>query len=221
MVQQIRILGQTDCMRLLLLAVLALLPAACTPDTSPATTAPPRDIVLAPPTTTLQTLAPLADKSEREIASQPALMRLVVDAVIGMTEDEARANLSDRTRNVHDAGHGTQINYTSADGRSFLWYPGNNVILPGAWKVERRPGSIWGTRHDIVHVCYRYGPNTFNPVTGSQGAQWNCSYAALSLRRMRENAVGDVLGLARRSNVPFVLSREPTSLQHLATKIAR
>lgn len=208
-------------MRFLLLAVLALLPTACTPDTALATTAPTRDIVLAPPTPTLQTLTPLADKSEREIAAQPALMRLVVDAVIGMTEDEARANLRDRTRNVHDAGHGTQINYTSADGRSFLWYPGNNVILPGAWKVERRPGTVWGTRQDIVHVCYRYGPNTYNPVTGSQGTSWECSYAALSLHRVRESATGDVLGLARRSAVPFVLTREPTTLKQLAARISR
>lgn len=207
-------------MRLVFLAVLALLPAACTPDASPTTTAAAsRDIVLVPQTPTLQTLAPLADKSERDIASHPASMRLIVDAVIGMTEDEARANLADRTRNVHDAGHGTQINYTSADGRSFLWYPGNSVILPGAWKVERYGGWIWGTRQDIVHVCYRYGPNTFNPVTGSQGAEWNCSHAALSLRRTRESAAGDVLGLARRSNVPFALSREPTSLQQLAARI--
>jgi hypothetical protein len=208
-------------MRVLLLAVLALLPAACTPDSPPANTAPTSDIVLMPPTPTLQTLAPLADKSERDITSQPALLRLVVDAVIGMTEEEARANLRDRTRNVHDSGHGTQINYTSAGGRSFLWYPSNSVILPGEWKVESRTSMVWGSRRDVVHVCYRYGPGTYNPVTGAQGANWECSYAALSLRRMRENAVGDVLGLSRRSAVPFVLGREPTTLQQLAAKVGR
>ncbi|MBX3498962.1 MAG: hypothetical protein KF889_05915 [Alphaproteobacteria bacterium] len=200
---------------------MAVLAAACTPDALPATTVPTREIVLMPPTPMLRTLAPLAEKSEREIAAQPALMRLVVDAVMGMTEEEARANLSDRTRNVHDSGHGTQINYTSTDGRSFLWYPGNNAILPGFWKVERRQGVIWGTRQDIVHVCYRYGSNTYNPVTGSQGAGWDCSYAALSLRRTRESATGDVLGLTQRSAVPFVLDREPTTLRQIATKVGR
>ena len=71
-----------------------------------------------------------------------------------------------RTIVYYDRGHGTQVEYYDKSG-SYLWYPGNTVILPGAWKVsaEAVPGG---------HICFRYPTSSLNPVTGVKGWDWEC-----------------------------------------------
>ena len=105
-----------------------------------------------------------------------------------------------------DGGHGTQVEYVGSNGRTFLWYPGNKVVLPGRWKLQGKT------------VCFLYGPNTYNPVTGVVGAQWECEPIAGYIGVQTERAAGDVFGLAQRTEVPFILQRARTTIAALASE---
>ena len=50
------------------------------------------------------------------------------------------------------------------DGKAYLWYPGNQRIVVGEWKTQADPRG-----QSYTQLCYRYGPNTYNPVTRSRG----------------------------------------------------
>jgi len=93
-----------------------------------------------------------------------------------------------------DTGHGYQVEYLSADGRAYLWYPGNRKPVVGAWKRV------------LDEVCYRYGKSTFNPQTLQNGGAWNCEYSG----RLGFNVVayqsGDVFGLTS-GRIPYIRNR--------------
>jgi hypothetical protein len=108
-----------------------------------------------------------------------------------------------------DPGHGTQIEYISSEGGAYLWYPGNSIILPGRWKLEDG------------RMCFSYGPNTYNPVTGTRGGAWECAPLDFYFRPITERAKGDILALEGRHAVPFELGREPTSLAEMVEKVGR
>lgn len=44
-------------------------------------------------------------------------------------------------------------------------------------------------------VCYQYGSNVFNPVTGNTGGAWECSPYEFGKRFIRKTWDGDVYGL--------------------------
>ncbi|MDR3470959.1 MAG: hypothetical protein P4M09_04620 [Devosia sp.] len=114
------------------------------------------------------------------------------------------------TNLTFDPGHGTQVEYLSDGGGAYLWYPGNSIILPGHWKMQG--GS---TKHP-AQICFRYGPNTYNPVTHVYGDKWECEGVDVYTSYLTEQAKGDVLGLAHRSAAPFTLSRSRVTLEQLA-----
>ena len=115
-----------------------------------------------------------------------------------------------KTNMTSDPGHGTQVEYLQAGGGAFLWYPGNKVVLPGHWKM------VAGTSAQPAQICFRYGPNTYNPVTHVYGDVWECERVAVYAAVLAEQAKGDVFGLAHRSTVPFVLQRGQSTLEQLA-----
>ena len=119
----------------------------------------------------------------------------------------AQSNLVDKTQLFFGPGHGTQVEYLARGGTSYLWYPGNRVILRGDWKTE-------GNR-----ICFRYGPNTYNPVTGQRGATWECQSLSDHRRFMTESRSGDVLGLAGRTKPPFTLDSRQVTLDALITAV--
>ena len=108
---------------------------------------------------------------------------------------ELRSLLSDATAVHYDTGHGTQVEYMSADGLAYLWYPGNRSIVPGEWHVRIGPRPLGPgpeSRNAIgpyavfeqdptqpvestLYICFRYGPDTYNPVTRMRGGNWECS----------------------------------------------
>jgi hypothetical protein len=114
---------------------------------------------------------------------------------------------------TYDPGHGSQVEYVAANGTNFLWYPGNAVVLPGHWKLRRAAGV------KATQICFVYGPNTWNPVTGVVGAQWECEATSFYIALTVERAKGDVFGLAHRRTVPFVLSRGRASLADLLRRM--
>jgi hypothetical protein len=125
---------------------------------------------------------------------------------------QASAFFANKTHVTSSSGHGTQIEYLRSGGAAFLWYPGNAQVVRGDWKIEAREPS------DVL-ICFRYGSNTYNPVTNQSGGQWACGAAARQASRIVESAPGDVFRLAKRTAVPFVLAREPATIEELKTKL--
>jgi len=115
-----------------------------------------------------------------------------------------------KTNMSFDPGHGTQVEYLQASGGAYLWYPGNKIVLPGRWKMEA------GTPTEPAQICFRYGPNTYNPVTHVYGDVWECERVAVYAAVLAEQTKGDVFGLAHRGTVPFVLQRGQSTLEQLA-----
>lgn len=135
----------------------------------------------------------------------------------GMTEDQLIATYRNKTRIGYEPSHGTQIEYTSANGQAWLWYPGNTVIIPGEWKrkdsaenYEFPANEGEGKTYTVpkTEICFRYGKNTHNPVTGHRGGGFECNPIALMKLLSDETIVsGDIFGLAGRKAVPFVLPK--------------
>ncbi len=110
---------------------------------------------------------------------------------------EVQKFLSNTTAKVWNM-HGTQIEYLAADGRTFLWYPGNAKVLPGRWKLQK---ASYG-----LEMCFLYGEATYNPITLQRGGNWECDMAAYYLLDRDELVAGDPLRLER-ITVPFVMPK--------------
>jgi len=109
-----------------------------------------------------------------------------------------------KTLHFYEDSHGNQVEYFDPAGRCYLWYPGNPVVLVGQWRC------------DESHIYFRYGYNTYNPVTGLIGGRWEPCPLALWSTSIVEAVPGDILGLERR--LPFVLKPRPAirSIRDLA-----
>jgi hypothetical protein len=118
----------------------------------------------------------------------------------------ASVELGGYTNMTFDSGHGTQVEYVAGGGTSFLWYPGNTVILEEHWK---RQGS---------DICFLYGADTYNPVTGVRGGSWECMPFRLYWGGITERMKGDIFALRGRGEVPFVLPKERTTLERLLSR---
>lgn len=103
------------------------------------------------------------------------------------TTADAPESMADRTDVSYMPGHGTQISYTSADGRSWLWYPGNPRILQGRWKLD--------DSKDYLQVCYDYGPGTRNPMMKDAGPGFQCGNFQHQSVFTLDTKRGDVFGL--------------------------
>jgi hypothetical protein len=112
------------------------------------------------------------------------------------------------THMSHDPAHGTQVEYLAANGKSYLWYPGNRSILPGRWKRE---GD---------NMCFAYGANTYNPATGQSGGGFECMPFPLYWGGIEQRMPGDILGLANRTAVPFHLEKRRTTLEKLLARVS-
>ena len=126
------------------------------------------------------------------------------------TPDEFRLLIADFTTMFYDREHGTQVEYNAANGKTYLWYPGNAEIVRGQWKLTRNGKS--------VDICFKYPSNSTNPVTRQAGGSWECRGVQPYLDEARQRSPGDALELARNRAVPFVLAREKTSMPALWSK---
>ena len=127
---------------------------------------------------------------------------LVFSAALATAQD-----LGGYTHMTASPAHGTQVEYVTTDGKTFLWYPGNSVILEGRWKQE---GS---------QICFAYGENTYNPATGHQGGGWECTGLRGYVSGITERMQGDVLRLQGRTRAPFELSKQQTNLTDLIARV--
>lgn len=143
---------------------------------------------------------------------------------ISMTQ--AAAKRQNTTRYSHDPQHGNQVSFSTADGHTYLWYPGNPVVLKGEWRAcEDRFGmTVKGAETTMIpfgKLCFKYGSNTFNPATGSKGDEWECAPASKLETTLVEQRQGDVFGLAKRTSVPFVLPRDRTTMNQLLAQMPK
>ena len=120
----------------------------------------------------------------------------------------AAPQLGGYTNMSHDAGHGTQIEYLSEKGTAWLWYPGNASIVAGKWK---RAGA---------EICFAYGGNTYNPVTGHKGGGWECMEYRYWWAAIEQRVAGDPLQLEGRRKVPFKLGKERVRFDQLIARVA-
>jgi hypothetical protein len=103
---------------------------------------------------------------------------------------------ADKTLLFYDPSHGNQIEYFAPDGKCYLWYPGNKRALPGHWRME---GDT---------ICFLFGSNTYNPVTGEIGGNWDKRPFKHFAATVAHTADGDVHGLAT-GQVPYSLPAHP------------
>lgn len=145
-------------------------------------------------------------------------------AQIAVPLSKAIDDRSDATSMSYSPEHGTQVGFTTKDGRSFLWYPGNAIVLPGQWLAcEERMSSSSPETGPVAFtygtICYQYGENTYNPVTKVAGAVWECAAAGTRDASLIERRKGDLFDLARRQRVPFVLAKDQTAFDVLLKQL--
>lgn len=125
------------------------------------------------------------------------------------TTSEAKATYQGHTVVYFDPSHGTQVEYYDAQNRSYLWYPGNTRIVTGDWKIEV-------DANQQNRICHRYQTNSYNPVTGVRGGNWECTNLAFQQSSIQTRLAGDPFGLASGA-VPYVFKRqELVTLDELA-----
>ncbi len=137
-----------------------------------------------------------------------------------LSRDQAFAALVNKTR-VTPALRGSQVSYLAPDGSVYLWFPGNDAILRGRWRIEATGGYVQALGRPVERyaICFDYdGPRP--SFLAGDAARQNCAPVETVLRRA-ESTHGDVLGLARRARVPFVLSSQPLTLRELQERLGR
>lgn len=117
----------------------------------------------------------------------------------GETLQTMSAKFANKTILTYSQAHGTQVEYHDAKGNVSLWYPGNTSALPGKWHLQ-------GETAARAEMCYKYGTNTRNPVTGVRGAVWQCRSVTRLESTIKETLAGDPFSLAS-GTIPFILEK--------------
>lgn len=135
--------------------------------------------------------------------------------------DAFRGFVTNRTLLFYEPQHGTQVELHAATGQTYLWYPGNSVVVAGEWKVQQNPNltlSSGGSTKPSPEICFRYPETSFNPVTKKSGGDWQCRVSIAYGVNLKENRQGDVFNLAKQPTVPFVLPKSQQTIQGLLNK---
>jgi hypothetical protein len=135
----------------------------------------------------------------------------------GTTPADVQRQLANRTLlYAPSAASPSQILYAGADGRGVLWYPGQQHLFAGEWKIDAGPTPYHHSKEQVTMLCVRYADP---PVHYADWAQWTCRPAGRFLAQVRESAEGDVLGLTGRRDAPFVLGQTQTTLAAVRTRL--
>lgn len=141
-----------------------------------------------------------------------------------VTVQDVRAAMSDSTMLTYDEVHGSQAVFATRDGKVYLWYPGNAVVLEGRWKPEPFATEFMDKgrlvrRLEQSKICFSYPVSSFNPATRQRGGGWECMPFEAYRPGVKEWKDGDVLGLRGRKDAPFALPMERTTLDSLRSRI--
>lgn len=135
-----------------------------------------------------------------------ALVSLLIALLPWLAGAASAQTVNNRTILFHELNHGTQIAHLAANGRVFLWYPGNRGVVSGRWRTEGRGA---GRR-----MCFLYGSQSRNPVTGRRGGSWRCNPFGHFWRGVKHSCAGDAFSLSS-GRVPFVLPRRTNEIGRL------
>jgi hypothetical protein len=113
-----------------------------------------------------------------------------------MNADTLAFEYLDHTVLYYEPYHGNQIEYYGADGRSYLWYPGNRGVVVSEWRIEGED------------YCVRSPSNAYNPATQEWGGKWERRPVHRLLETKVDAAPGDVFGLST-GRVPYPLHAQP------------
>lgn len=133
------------------------------------------------------------------------------------TPAKVTAYVSNYTRMTYDRAHGTQIEYNTPDGHSYLWYPGSRFVTPGRWKVDE--AVVPGQTHRYVTLCYLYSASSYDPTNNSRGGKWECVPAVLAMIRTKERSPGNPFRLGLSPQTPFILSPGAADLATLLRQV--
>lgn len=120
----------------------------------------------------------------------------------------AFGQVEDRTLLLDHPAQGTQIIFLGSRGKTYLWYGGSTEVLEGRYYS----GMMENT------VCFRYGPDRYNPVTGAPAGRSECTPRPEFSSLVKQQVQGDVFGLSTRRDVPFALARSNTTIEALANR---
>ena len=108
--------------------------------------------------------------------------------------ERLKETLSDVTSIVKQTGHGIYVEYTAPDGRLFMWYPGNAVVVTGAWGISE---SFAPPR-----ACFRYF-SAYHGVTGEyEPNECVAAVQTLSEAYVIDKRAGDVFELSTKG-IPY------------------
>jgi hypothetical protein len=132
---------------------------------------------------------------------EPAVLagrEAAVEAMTPAQQGEAMiAAVNDRTVIYYQYGHGVFAEYTSADGKVFMWYPRNKRVVYGTWGLRDFGGP---------KLCYQYR-NATNPVTGEyEGDECIPPRQKLVAAELLDSRPGDPFGLAA-GKLPYSKSK--------------
>lgn len=124
-----------------------------------------------------------------------------------------KKKLANWTLIERQGAHGWLAEYSTEDGRVFMWYPGNRKVMPGFWKIESVPVTLRNQHFLTIHICFQY-PTGYNYVENKPGENWDCRPASEEIaypenrknKNGREVRAGDAFNL-QAGKIPFVLKR--------------
>ncbi|MBM3649402.1 MAG: hypothetical protein FJX11_16590 [Alphaproteobacteria bacterium] len=149
-----------------------------------------------------------------------ATMRDMDNAIDSTTLQQAQVALSNQTW-LYQNPSGRDVHYSTSDGRDFLWRAEAQQIAVGEWRVEIGINHPKG--NEVAKICLRYPSEARHPTGGGgPGSQWHCRPAGLVLFFVKERRAGDVLGLANRTQVPYVrVAFDGATISQLQSRIGR
>jgi len=146
-------------------------------------------------------------------------MRRIDQANASTTPQQAQALISGKTWRATGSLYGPAVHYSTPDGRDFAWFYEGRQVVAGEWKVETGPSGPSGTV--VTKVCLRYPGEAVHPISKAAGADWYCQAAGSVFAWVGERVDGDPLGLASRSELPFVSRHKPLTISQLQALLQR
>lgn len=148
-----------------------------------------------------------------------AQMRRIDQANARTTPQQAQALISGKTWRATGSLYGPAIHYSTPDGRDFAWFYEERQVVAGEWKVETGPSG--SSDAPVTKVCLRYPGEATHPISKAAGADWYCQPAGAVFERVGERVDGDPLGLASRSELPFVSRHKNLTISQLQALLPR
>ena len=148
-----------------------------------------------------------------------AQMRRIDQANAGTTPQQAQALISGKTWRATGSLYGPAVHYSTSDGRDFAWFYEGRQVVAGEWKVESGPSG--SSSAPMTKVCLRYPGEATHPISKAAGADRYCQPAGAVFERVGERVDGDPLGLASRSELPFVSRHKNPTISQLQALLPR